>query len=154
MKKNFISIIIYIASSIPFLSGCSSSAKSEENDDNRVENANEDLFKAQVDADSIKQKANRDEEWIAFRDKSDEKVKKNEELIEQLIKERRELGKKMDDNYHNKIEVLNIKNRKVKSIMDSFKQDEENWEAFKHEVDQEILEIDRSLKDITARNKK
>ena len=152
MKLLKLSVAAYAILLLSALNSCNSSAQKEEKAAEEVAQAQKDLERAQISQDSIRMKALRDEEWIAFRDLSDRRIKENEARIALLKSDMKKSNKNVDAFYEKKMNSLEKENSRIKLRVDSFKQDESDWESFKREVNHDMEELGKSFNDFTVKN--
>lgn len=146
-------IAIMLAAGTIF-SGCQSAEKKEENANEKVQDAEQELMQAQQKADAQAAKAVNDEEWRAFKIDAQEKINKNEARIVELKTKKQKPGKMLDSLYEKRIETLVQKNNELKAKIDAYEMEHSDWETFKREFNHDMDELGQALKDITVDNKK
>lgn len=154
MKYTTVSVALFALFSLAIFNSCNSAATKEEKAANDVEQAEKDLQDAQASQDSIKMRATRDEESIAFRNLSDTRIQENEDRIAVLREDMKKSNRKVDEFYDKKIDRMDEENKRIKNRVSSYKDDEGNWESFKREVNHDMEELGKSFNDFTVKNTK
>jgi exonuclease VII large subunit len=148
MKKQIITFIVattFISAAI--LSACNSATQKEEAAHDRVDDAKEELSDAR--------KAATAEEWKAFKDESELKIKDNEIRIAELKTKIKKSGNELDAVYEQKINNLEQKNKALQAKIDAYGNDlSSDWESFKREFNHDMDEFGSAFKDLTVNNKK
>ena len=135
------------------LTGCQTAAQKEEAAAEDVEQAKQDLQTAQTEADTEAQLVANTEEWQAFRNETEARIKVNEARIDELKLKMKKSGKNMDALYADKINALEQKNKDLKTRMDNYEQNKTEWQAFKREFNRDMDELGQALKDFSVDNK-
>ena len=155
MKKTFLTIAvstILIAGSV--FTGCKSPAQKEDAAQAKVEDARQDLNEAQNDADAESQKVATAEEWAAFKNEAEAKIKSNDARIAELTIKLNKPGEILDPLYKKRIQLLEQQNADLKARLDAYEKHNSDWETFKREFNHDLEELGHALKDITVDNKK
>ncbi len=143
---------MFVAST--FLTSCQSEAQKSETAQTKVQDAKADLKEAQTDAAVAAQKAATAEEWKVFKTDSEAKIKANEVRIAELKDKMKASGKTMDAVYAKNIDLLEQRNKDLKSRMDAYEKGQSDWESFKREFNHDMDELGVALRDLTVNNKK
>ncbi|UQD56676.1 peptidase M23 [Flavobacterium sp. K5-23] len=147
MKKTIYSLVFTLLIAGTGLTGCKSSTKEEIEAELKVEEAKDNLVEVKKEASA--------EEWKTFEKDTDSVININKIRIAELKLNLKKTGKSIDANYNEKIEVLEQKNKDLKSKMDTYKNDASNdWKSFKNEFNHDMNELGNALKDFTVDNKK
>ncbi len=160
-KTNFnfaptIALIMLMATSIftSVFTSCQSATKKEENAEKKVEKAEEDLKDAQKQVVVEQQKEANADEWKAFREATEQKIKDNDDRITALKAEMKASEKANDAAYKARIEGVEAKNKAMRDRMNNQEKMKSDWESFKREFNHDMDELGQSLKDFTVNNKK
>jgi predicted nucleic acid-binding Zn-ribbon protein len=148
MKKTILTLIIATAffTGVIF-NGCSPATPKEEAARAKVDDANEELKDAR--------KAATAEEWKAFKDESELKIRDNEIRIAELKTKIKKSGKELDAVYERKIDALEQQNKAMKVKIDVYEKDvKSDWDSFKREFNHDMDEIGKAMLDLTVDNKK
>jgi hypothetical protein len=150
----FIGVLTVTLIAIIIFAGCQSPAQKEKKAQAKVEDAKQELIKAQNDVkvDDIKT-ANR-EEWKVFKSDAEMKIKKNETRIAELKLRMKKSGTAFDAVYAKRIEALELKNKELKTQMENYENKQSDWDSFKLEFNHDMNILAEALKDITVNNKK
>jgi len=146
MKKTIITIAVasmLIAGSV--FTSCKSPAQKEDA-------AQQNLTEAQNEANIESQKVATAEEWAAFKNEADAKIKSNEDRIAELNVKLNKPGKILDPIYKKRIETLEEQNRHLKVRLDVYEKNNSDWETFKREFNHDMDELGKALKDFTVDN--
>lgn len=135
------------------LTGCQTAAQKEEAAAEDVEQAREDLQNARTEADNEAVLVANNEEWQAFRNETEARIKVNEARIDELKLKMKKSGKNMDALYADKINALEQKNKDLKTRMNNYEQNKTDWQEFKREFNRDMEELGQSLKDFSVDNK-
>ena len=149
MKKTIFTLAVASFMFAMILSGCQSSEKKVENAQDKVQDAENNLTKANQELnmairDSIRQFKIESESTISTYEKNiaDIKIK-----IAKTNKENRAA-------YERKLADLEQKNLEMKSKIEAFRDDENaKWAAFRREFNHDMGELGQALKDFTIKNK-
>jgi chromosome segregation ATPase len=133
---------------------CQSTAEKTDAAEAKVQDAKDELKEARKDENVQAQKAATAEEWVTFRNESQEKIWANEKHIAELKVKMNKPGKLLDAAYAKKIDSLEEKNRDLKRRMDAYEKSQSDWETFKREYNHDMDELGNALKDLTVDNKK
>lgn len=153
MKKIIFSIGITTLMAGAMLTGCQTAAQKEEAAAEDVEQAREDLQNARTEADNEAVLVANNEEWQAFRNETEARIKVNEARIDELKLKMKKSGKNMDALYADKINALEQKNKDLKTRMNNYEQNKTDWQEFKREFNRDMEELGQSLKDFSVDNK-
>jgi len=148
MKKTIISLVV-VATLISgaIFTGCGPSTPREDAAKTEVLEANEELKDAR--------KAATAEEWKAFKDESELKIRDNEVRIAELKSKIKKSGKELDALYNKKIDALEQQNKDMKARIDVYeKNNKSDWESFKREFNHDLDKLGKALKDLTVNNTK
>lgn len=135
------------------LVGCKSTTKEEVSSQEKVDEAEQDLEDAK-DSLVVAKKAATAEEWQTFKDQTDSVISYNEGQIADLKQKMQKTGKSVDAKYQKNIDILEQKNKNLKTKIDTYKNDaNSDWQSFKREFNHDMDEIGKSFKDLTVDNK-
>jgi chromosome segregation ATPase len=139
--------------SVAVFTACQSSSEKVDNAKENVEEAKEELedVRQEVNADAVKV-ANA-AEWQAFKNESEEMIRKNEIRITELKVKMKKPGTTFDAAYAKNIEVLEQKNKNLKTRIGDYENNQSDWEAFKREFNHDMEELGKALQDLTVNNK-
>lgn len=147
MKKTLIALMVVatIATSAA-LSGCGPSTPKEDAAQAKVDEAQQDLTDAKRAATA--------NEWQAFKDETDIKIKENALRVAELKEKMKKSGKAIDAIYEKKIDGLEQQNKDMKARVEAYEQTgKTEWDAFKREFNHDMDELGNALKDLTVDNK-
>ncbi len=136
------------------LTSCQSSAQKADNAQTKVEDAKADLKDAQKDANAAAQKAANAEEWKAFKNETEIKIKDNETLVAELKAKKKSTGKALDATYIKSIEALEQRNKDLNARLVAYDKGQSDWESFKREFNHDMDELGQAFKDLSVNNKK
>jgi len=151
MKKYFF-IIAIMAGTI--FTSCQSSIQKQDAAQAKVRDAKRELNEAQKDANAANQVVATAEEWEAFRNESELKIKANETRIAELNAKMKKPGEILDAVYEKKITNLEQQNKEMRVRLLGYEKNQSNWESFKREFNHDMDAIGQALKDLTVDNKK
>jgi DNA repair ATPase RecN len=154
MNKTIITLAVssmLVAGSI--FTSCKSPAQKEDAAQSKVEDAQQDLNEAQDKADAANLKVATAEEWTAFKNESEIKIRDNEVRIAELKAKMKKPGKVFDSMYEKRIDRLEEQNRDMQARIDAYEKSQSNWETFKTEFNHDMDELGKALKDLTVDNK-
>ena len=100
------------------------------------------------------QTAAQQNDWDAYRKEQVEKIRKNDERIAELKKQKANTDKTVNAAYQKRIDALQQKNTELRSKITEYKYNESKWEQFKREFNHDMDELGKSLKDIGKDNVK
>ena len=148
MKKTIISLfVVTTLISGAIFTGCGPSTPKEDAAQAKVSDAKVELKAAH--------KAATAEEWKAFKDESELKIRDNEIRVEELKAKIKKTGKEIDALNEKRIDVLEQQNKDMKARIDAFERNNKSdWESFKREFDHDMDELGKALKNLTVDNKK
>jgi hypothetical protein len=148
MKKTIITLAVVVSVvSGTLFTACGPATPKEEAAKDQVQQAKDELKDAQ--------KAATAEEWQAFKDESEVKIKDNEIRIAELKAKIKKSGKELDALYEKKIEALEQQNKDMKARISAYETNKKSdWESFKREFNHDMDELGKALKDLTVDNKK
>lgn len=96
------------------------------------------------------------EEWNAFKDEQELKIKEVEQWIaefrEKIIKPK--TGQKIDSTLQEKIVKLEQKSNILRAKIESYESNQTDWESFKREFNHDMEELGDAFKDLTTDNEK
>jgi DNA repair ATPase RecN len=155
MKKNIfiLAVTIVVMAGTIFMS-CQSSIQKQEAAQAKVKDARQELNSAQKDASAAAQVVATEEEWEAFRNESELKIKANETRINELNVKMKKPGEIFDEIYEKKITNLEQQNKEMRARLAAYETSQGNWESFKREFNHDMDGIGQALKDLTVDNKK
>lgn len=155
MKRNiFILAVAITLTAGTIFSSCQSSIQKQEAAQAKVKDARQDLNTAQKDANAAAQVVATAEEWEAFRNESELKIKANEIRITELNVKMKKPGEIFDEIYEKKITSLEQQNREMRARLVAYEKSQSNWDSFKREFNHDMDAIGQALKDLTVDNKK
>jgi predicted small secreted protein len=146
MKNTILKITAIAFVAMAMFASCNTPAQKVENAKDNVENAGVDL-----------DKANR--EYLAevenFRKEISAKIVTNDQLIAELKAKAANENRELKADYKEVIASLEKKNSDLKKKLDEYKEDgKKNWASFRDEVNQDMKELGRAVKDFFTDNKK
>ncbi len=151
MKK---AVTVSLVAITLFFSACKSPEANADKARENVEDAKADLKTAQNEADSAIIKADNEKEWIAFKTESDMKIKNTEDQIALLKEKLKKEDKAMNLKYNNRIDSLEVKSRELKNRINSYSNNQTNWQAFKSEFNNDMEGLGKALKNFVVPVKK
>lgn len=148
---NFLTAIMILIVSV--LTGCQST-------ENKVDQAQENVEEAKEELQEVKQEAVAEaiqvanaEEWSAFKTDAELKIKNNQIRIADLKVKMKKSGKNLDEMYAKNIEALDQKNKDLTASIETYENNQSDWESFKREFNHDMDELGKALKDMTVNNK-
>lgn len=162
MKKELFTLLVgaIFATSTAFV-GCQSSADKEKEAAEKVVDAKEkvvdakdNLRDAQKEVKLEAQKEVNAEEWKAFKEQSDARIKANEDQIKQLKMNTKTSKKVIDVMYTRRIDTLEQRNVYLNERIKTYDKGQTGWEKFKVEFNGDMDQLGNALKDFTVKNKK
>jgi len=135
---------------IALMSGCMSSDQKKNDAKNRVTDARDKLEIAKNNENVVAQKAATADEIETFKLESELKIKHNEVSIAELKLKMNNPGSSLDEVTAKKIDSLEIRNKNLKTRIDSCGKTRTDWERFKRDFNRDMDELGRSLKDMTV----
>ncbi len=145
MKKSFLALSATALLMLTlFVSSCTTPAQKVEDAKAKVDEANENLDKAQ-------------EEYLLditnFKKETNDKIAANDELIASLKQTMATLKKEEKESYQKRVTDLELRNRTLHEKMKEYKgQGKENWENFKKEFNHDMEELGKAFKNIGTTN--
>lgn len=136
------------------ITGCQTTNEKVETAQDKVKDAEQELKVVQKDANVEAARVASAEEWQAFKDESELKIKGNEVRIAELKNKMKTSGKTLDSMYEQRIKDLEQKNKDLRARMLGYDKTQSNWETFKREFNHDMDELGQALKDLTIDNKK
>jgi outer membrane murein-binding lipoprotein Lpp len=153
MKKTLFTLAITTFMAGTILTGCQNSSKKEEVALDNLEDARENLDEAKEELSDIRKVAT-EEEWNAFKASTNATIAENEMRIAEMKASMKKTGKSIDDEYAQKIDILEQKNNDIKAKIETYKNDaSSDWESFKQEYNRDMDELGQALKNLTVDNK-
>ncbi|MBE0664098.1 MAG: hypothetical protein IH597_16705 [Bacteroidales bacterium] len=155
MKKS----IFILAVTTSLLAGgiftsCQSNEQKVEDAKDKVQDARQDLIEAQTDAYDAETAKINSEDWIAFKNETDNNVKNNELRIAELKVQLNEPGMVYDPIYKDRIEVLEQKNIDLKNRLIAYENSQSDWGVFRSEYNRDMDELMKDLREFSFSNKK
>ena len=154
MKKTIFIFIVTITMVGTIFTSCQTSIQKQEAAKAKVQDAKQELNTAQKDANAAAQVVATAEEWKAFRNESELKIKANEIRINELNVKMKKPGEIFDAIYEKKITNLEQQNKEMRARLVAYGKSQSNWESFKREFNHDIDAIGQALNDLTVDNKK
>ena len=154
MKKSIFTLALGTLIAGTIFTSCDSAAKKEETAQQNVQDAKQDLKEAQKDANAEAVKTANAEEWKAFKEESELRIRDNNVHIADLRVKIKKPGKVLDPLYAQRIEVLEKRNQELQARIDNYENKQSDWESFKREYNHDMDDLGHSLKDFTVDNKK
>ena len=155
MKRTIITLAaasMLVAGSV--FTSCKSPAEKEDAAQTEVQDAQQDLNEAKVEANAESQKVATAEEWIVFKSDAELKIKSNEDRIAILTVKMNRPGEILDPLYKKKIQTLEQQNRDLKNRLVVYEKEQSDWSTFKREFNHDMDELGNAFKDLTVDNKK
>jgi len=146
--------IIIIISFIIALVSCQTGDQKEQEAVSDVQDAKQNLKEVAKENDEEKIESATADDWKRFKDETDAKIQANEKKMSDLVAQMKLKGKKLDDLYAKKIDTLQMKNKELKSRIDSYEVNKSDWKKFQQEFNRDMEELGKSLKDFAVNNKK
>lgn len=94
------------------------------------------------------------EEWKAFRDAANSKIRSNEMLLAEISVQLSKPGTALDTLCVKRIKTLNQENQAFKTRLDAYAKSRSDWESFKRDFNHDMEEFEKALKDMAAVTKK
>lgn len=138
---------------------CQSAAKKEEVAQEKLQDAKQDLKEVQQEvkeeeAETKAQTKASAEEWEVFKKETELKIAANEIRIAELKIQIKKSGKTFDALYAQKIELLENKNKKLRTEITSYESSQTDWEAFKRQFNSDLDELREALNEVNIGVKK
>lgn len=154
MKKTILILAVLTIMVGTTIVGCKSTTKEEIESQEKVDVAEQNLKDAK-DSLIVAKKAATAEEWQTFKKQTDSVISHNQAQIADLKLKMQKTGNTVDTKYQKNIDVLEQKNKDLKTKINSYKNDANNdWQSFKREFNHDLDEIGQAFKDLTVDNKK
>jgi len=149
MTKN-IKTIFAMTAMVAIITSCEKRAENKaERADEKVQDAQEDLKKAEIEAEAAK------EEYKQYQLESENKMSQYDLTIAELKEEANKTNSKTKAEYNKKIAELEEKNNGLKAKIKSFNYDsKEKWQAFQREFEHDMDDLGKALKEFAVDNKK
>ena len=93
-------------------------------------------------------------DWANYKKEQEDKIRKNDERIAELKREKANTSKTVDSLYNKRIATLQQKNSELRTKIVTYKYEESKWEQFKREFNHDMDELGKSLKDLGKDNVK
>jgi F0F1-type ATP synthase membrane subunit b/b' len=153
MKKSIFTLAVATIMIGSMVTSCKPNTEKEQEAQESVDSAKVAVTEAEDDLDEAKRAATA-EEWQAFKDATNTKIEENNAKIAELKLKIKKTGKDIDKEYQRNIDTIEQKNKNLKIKIDSYKNDvNSDWNSFKRELDHDVDELGKSLKDFTVNNK-
>jgi hypothetical protein len=94
------------------------------------------------------------EEWKAFRTAADAEIRSNEMLLAEVSVQLNKQGTALDTLYAKRIRTLNQQNQAFKTRLEAYDKSRNDWETFKRDMNHDMDELEKALKDMAATTKK
>jgi hypothetical protein len=146
--------VIIVISFIITLISCQSGDQKEQEAVSDVQDAQQNLKEVAKENNEEKIETATADDWKRFKDETDAKIQANEKRMSDLVDQMKLKGKKLDDFYAKQIDTLQMKNKELKSRIDSYEVNKSDWKKFQQEFNRDMDELGKSLKDFTVNNKK
>ncbi len=154
MKKSI--LLFSLATGLLFgnvLTGCKSPDQKVEDAQIKVDNAQENLEQVEVKAAVSEMKAANAEEWKIFKNESEAKIRTNEIRIKELKSKIKSADFVMEEVYENRVDSLELQNKKLQTRVDNYSKSMTDWETFKREFNNDMEGLGKALKDFTIKKK-
>lgn len=143
-NKYFILTIIIFVGGLLFL-GC------DNNREEKVEDAQEDVMEAKQDLKEAEMEYEKD--WQQFKNEAELKIIANEKAIEEFKAEILTASKKFKLKYEKEVIALEQKNFELKKKIIEYRYEgKDKWEEFKQSFNQDVDIVGNALKDIFSKN--
>jgi hypothetical protein len=152
MKKTMYTFTLAIFMAASMFSGCQSPVQKEQAAEEKLQDAEQNLEAVQSDATA--QRVATAQEWKVFKSEVDLKIKKNEIRIAELKIKINKPGEVLDGLYEKRIEMLEQRNKELKSRIEKQENSHTDWDVFKQEFNKDLDELGQSLTDFTVDSKK
>jgi PHD/YefM family antitoxin component YafN of YafNO toxin-antitoxin module len=154
MKK----LIFILAVTTSLLAGgiftsCQSNDQKVEAAKDKVQDARQDLIEAQTEANDAEVAKINEKDWKTFKIETNNNIKNNELRLAELRVQLEKPGKVFDPIYKNKIEMLEQKNLDMKNRFIAYENSQNDWEVFKAEFNQDMEELQKSLREFSFHSK-
>lgn len=150
MKPQSIKRIFFAVMLLAGMVSCTSTPKDEAE---KVENAKENVMKAQSDLDNAR--ADSAKEYQAYKDASQLRILENEKMITDLKEAIRQEKAETRSVHQKEIDQLDAQNAKLKVRMNEFKQDSKvAWEKIKVGFNNDMDKLGAAISSITLKTKK
>jgi outer membrane murein-binding lipoprotein Lpp len=153
MKKILLTIPVLLIAGGLFFAGCSTPEEKAEKAENKVDDAKQDLNKAQLDAAAADKKAADVAAWNQFKAETELKIASNETRIADIKLQIKNSGKKASVAYTNKIDSLEMRNKNFKAKLAGYDNGQTNWESFKNEFGSDMDRLGEALKSFVVADK-
>lgn len=154
MKKTIFTLTVLTLISGALMMSCKPSTEGEKEAQEKVQDAREKVQDAK-DSLVVAKKAATDEELKGYKAEMDSVINDNKTRIAELKLKIKKTGKSVDAQYQKNIDNLEQKNKDLKVIMDTYKNDaNSDWQSFKREFNHDMDELGQAFKDLTVNNKK
>lgn len=167
-KKIFFGLAVGVLTAGLILPGCDDSARHDERDQKKVENAKEEVREAEQDLKAAEREAqetiqkanetdriaNKSDEWKSFRADAIAKIHNNEVRIAEMRDKMKTSGKNMDKVYAKKIDKLEERNNELRKEIEQYQEQPSNWDTWSAEWNRDMDELGNALNDLFTRDKK
>ena len=151
MKKVLISLaitLVFVAGTT--LTGCQSPEQKEAAARDKLQNAEEELRDAQIEANAEAQKVATAEEWASFKKDAELTIRNNEIRIAELKIKINKPGTTLDPLYEKRIETLEQQNRDLNTKISAYEKNQSDWESFKREFNHDMAALGEALRGFTV----
>jgi hypothetical protein len=155
MKKSVLTLsIVSLIAAGTLVSFCSCESSAQRDNDAYVQQYKARRGKEAIRQDSVAMilKEVSAEEWTLFRIDSDKKLKGNDVLINDLKMKIKRSGKKSDMTFAKWVYVLEQQNKFLKERIVVYPEIQSNWESFKYEINKDLDDLLKELKELDAQN--
>ncbi len=153
MKKIIYILAVSLIATTTVISSCNSPSKKVDKARENVQEAQNELNETKAEAEIEQQKVATAEEWKAFKNESENKIKENDARIAELRAKIMKPSKALDSIRENRIVALEQKNNILKAKIIAYENEQSDWESFKREFNHDMGELGNAFKDLTKDNK-
>lgn len=144
---------ILAVSIIIALSACQTGEQKEQKAETQVKDAEQNLKEVTKENEVNKMETATTEDWKKFKSETDSIILENEMKMKSLSDQLKLKGKKLDALFAREIDTLQMKNKMLKKKLDGYELTKSDWKKFQEELNQDMDELGKSLKDFTIKNK-
>ncbi len=135
-------------------SSCDSAEKKENEAQEKVADAKEELKAVENEANANAMRIASNEEWTEFKTQTEVKIANNEARIAALKTSKSKDGKLLDGLYERRIDTLELRNKNLKMRIADYQLTKSDWDAFKREFNSDMDGLGEALKSFGENNKK
>ena len=153
MKKTLYTLALTTLMVGTVLTSCQNTTKKEEAAQDNVEEARDNLNDAKEELSDARKLAT-EEEWNSFKASTNATIAENEMKIKEMKARMKKTGTSIDEDYAQRIDILEQKNNDIKAKIERYKNDtSSDWESFKKEYNSDVDELGEAFRNFTVDNK-